>query len=149
METSTIMIQTSNYSRKGQDPTAIAISYSVVPQVRAFCSGIRHMPELGPSGALLGLWKAGKITEEEYSYIYLDLLTKRNLSPTTILEMLPDDCYLICYEKPYEFCHRRILADYIYKDTGVYIPEWLTDEENERFKKAAKQQDYVESVLEF
>ena len=143
------MIYTSNYSRKGQDPTAISVSYSVVPQVRAFCPGIRHMPELGPSGALLGLWKKEQITEEEYSYIYLDLLTKRNLSPEVIIEMLPNDCYLICYEKPYEFCHRRILADYIQKGTGVFIPEWLTEEETERFEKAAKQQEYVESVLEF
>lgn len=143
------MIQTSNYVRKGQDPTAISISYSIVPRVREFCPGIRRMPELGPSGSLLGLWKKGQITEEEYAYVYLDILTKRALSPETILEMLPKDCYLLCYEGPFEFCHRHLLAEYIERGTGVVIREWLTEEENKKYEKAAKQQEYVESVLEF
>ncbi len=143
------MIQTSNYNRKGQDPIAIAISYSIIPQVREFCPGLRHMPELGPSGSLLGKWKKGQLTEEEYSHIYLDDLAKRNLSPKVIIEMLPENCFLLCYEKPYTFCHRRVLADYIHRGTGLFIPEWLNEEETIRFEKTAKQQDYVESVLEF
>lgn len=143
------MIYTSNYSRKGNDLTSISISYSIIPQIRMQCPDLKFMPELGPDWFLLSKWKDGLITEEEYTYTYLDILARRAFTPEMIVEMLPKDCFLLCYEGPFEFCHRHILADYIHKGTGVFIPEWLTEEETKRYEKAAKQQEYVESVLEF
>ena len=143
------MIQTSNYSRKGNDLKSISISYSIIPQIRMNCPDLRHMPELGPNWFLLSKWKDGLITEEQYTYEYLDILAKRVLSPDAVLEMLPKDCYLLCYEAPHDFCHRHVLAEYIERGTGVVIREWLTEEETKKFEKAAKQEEYVESVLEF
>ena len=33
------------------------------------------------------------------------------------------DIIFLCHEPISEFCHRRVLADYIKLQTGVYIPE--------------------------
>ena len=30
---------------------------------------------------------------------------------------------LLCHENEYELCHRRLVADYIELETGIYIPE--------------------------
>lgn len=32
-------------------------------------------------------------------------------------------CVLLCWEKPGEFCHRRVLASWIQEQTGILIPE--------------------------
>ena len=143
------MRYTSNYSRKGNDPTAISISFSVIPRIRENCPQLQFRRELGPNWPLLSKWKANLITQDEYAYEYLDLLARRNLSPQGIVDSLPENCYLLCYEGPFEFCHRHILTKYIYEGTGIAIPEWLTEEEEAKFKKAAKQEEYVDTVLEF
>ncbi len=36
---------------------------------------------------------------------------------------------LLCHEPIDEFCHRRVLADYIELETGMYIPEVSVDED--------------------
>ena len=36
---------------------------------------------------------------------------------------------LLCHEPIDDFCHRRVLADYIELETGMYIPEISVDEE--------------------
>ena len=35
---------------------------------------------------------------------------------------------LLCHEDPTEFCHRRLVADYIELETGLYIPEVSVNE---------------------
>ena len=39
-----------------------------------------------------------------------------------------DDIILLCYEEPGEFCHRRLVADYLELMTGIYIPEISIDD---------------------
>jgi len=41
---------------------------------------------------------------------------------------------LLCHEPIDEFCHRRLIADYIELKTGIYIPE-ISVEENGQAKK--------------
>ena len=36
---------------------------------------------------------------------------------------------MLCHEPIDEFCHRRIIADYIELETGIYIPEVSVDEQ--------------------
>ena len=41
----------------------------------------------------------------------------------TLEEKFGTDIIFLCHEPVNEFCHRRVLADYIELQTGVYIPE--------------------------
>ena len=41
----------------------------------------------------------------------------------TLEAMFGSDIIFLCHEPIDEFCHRRVLADYIKLQTGVYIPE--------------------------
>ena len=142
------MIYTSNYARQGTNTNAIAISYSIVPGIRQWFNG-KHLPILGPSGDLLGRYKAGNLTEKAYVFEYIGLLAKRNISPERVLEMIPDGSFLLCYERPFEFCHRSILSEYVLRGTGIHFPEWFTDEEIEQFRKAEAQQSTVDNLLSF
>ena len=72
---------------------------------------ITHIPE-GNEAALA--FKAGsgliaKDTEQEV----LD----------EIIRFFGDDATLLCFEKAGEFCHRRLVAEWIEKGTGVEVPE--------------------------
>ena len=51
-----------------------------------------------------------------------------NLLLDTLEEKYGDDIILLCYENEKQFCHRRILADYIELETGLYVPEVAVDE---------------------
>ena len=41
----------------------------------------------------------------------------------TLQEKFGSQIILLCHEPINEFCHRRLVADYIYLQTGIYIPE--------------------------
>ena len=41
-----------------------------------------------------------------------------------ILTNHAENVVLICYEKPDEFCHRHLVADWITQGTGMEVKEW-------------------------
>ena len=72
-----------------------------------------------------------KQIEDEYikSYYddrlkYIDVLELLN----TLHKQFGDNIILLCHEPVDEFCHRRLIADYIEINTGLYIPEVSVDE---------------------
>ena len=64
--------------------------------------------------------------EDEYIESFYNIRLK-NLDVRELLYELEDrfgkDIILLCHENIDEFCHRRLLADYIEIETGIYIPE--------------------------
>lgn len=67
-----------------------------------------------------------KKIEDEYIESYyetrlkeLDVLDLLN----TLYERFGNNIILLCHESIDEFCHRRLVADYIELKTGIYIPE--------------------------
>ena len=72
-----------------------------------------------------------KQIEDEYIESYYNLRLK-NLDVEELLITLynkfGDNIILLCHEPVEEFCHRRLLADYIELKTGIYIPEIITEE---------------------
>ena len=69
----------------------------------------------------------------EYEYIKSYYETRLlNMDVYELLETLykkfGKEIILLCHEPIKEFCHRRVLADYIELETGIYIPEVSTDE---------------------
>ena len=73
-----------------------------------------------------------KQIEDEYIRSYYDIRLK-DLDAKELLYILSEkfgnDIILLCHESIDEFCHRRLLADYIELETGIYIPEVNVDEQ--------------------
>ena len=71
--------------------------------------------------------------EDEYILSYYETRLKGLDVRKLLLELesrFGKDIILLCHEDIEEFCHRRILADYIELETGIYIPEVSIDENN-------------------
>lgn len=72
-----------------------------------------------------------KQIEDEYIKSYYDTRLK-DLDVKELLYILKEkfgyNIILLCHEKVDEFCHRRLDADYIELETGIYIPEVSVDE---------------------
>ncbi len=128
-------IQTSNYARKGSDPLSISIS-ATVPK---WYNG-RRLDVLAPTWQMVE-----DIIQDEYDLAYISLLLKRGLTGQQVLDMLPEECFLLCYESPTDHCHRRLLAEWIEHETGFHIPEWKNAVEIEQEKKKT----LVDNLLEF
>lgn len=78
-----------------------------------------------PSASLLTHYKEGTVNEEEYRKQFLDNLS--SIDPAPIIDDLKDraagrDIYLLCYEKPSDFCHRHIVAEWL-KEHGIDCEE--------------------------
>jgi uncharacterized protein YeaO (DUF488 family) len=131
------VIFTSNYARNGNHPNAMAISASVPkwfdkPQLKS----------LAPTWDMINAFKAGELTEEEYSSLYVELLETRELDPKEVFESLPNGAILLCYEKPNEFCHRRVLAKWLEEANKQPILEWVSEQE-------AEKERIVDDLLQF
>ena len=73
-----------------------------------------------------------KVIEDEYIKSYYDIRLK-NLNIEELLNIFYNkfgsDIILLCHEPVDEFCHRRLIADYIELNTGIYIPEIKQDKD--------------------
>lgn len=81
---------------------------------------------LAPSEYILKRYKDGVINEEQYTKEYIEYLESRKdkiIDYLRILFLDKRNVVFLCYEKSGDFCHRRILADWFKKNTGLEIPE--------------------------
>lgn len=53
------------------------------------------------------------INADDYIIRYLALLAERGKSPQEVADALPEGAVLLCYEKPTDFCHRHIAAEWL------------------------------------
>ena len=85
----------------------------------------REYKLLAPSKELLDWWrftgKTGEEKETEYKKEYWGLI--KHLDPKAVFEFLGDDAVLLCYEKPGDFCHRRLVAKWLEVKLGIMVPE--------------------------
>ena len=76
--------------------------------------------------------KFRKQIEDEYIKSYYETRLK-NLDVMDLLSTFEDkfgyNIILLCHENADEFCHRRLIADYIELQTGIYIPEIAVSEQ--------------------
>ena len=73
-----------------------------------------HDVDLAPTKDLLSKYRKKEISWEEYEIEYLNLLDIRKISTKIITEDMNGDC-LLCSEHEPDFCHRRLLAEYLQK----------------------------------
>jgi uncharacterized protein YeaO (DUF488 family) len=85
---------------------------------------------LAPNYWLLKQYKDKTIDTENYTnYFYTDVLDK--LDPAIVWHDLTqlgngENIAILCYERPGEFCHRRIVAEWLESTLGVLVPEFTT-----------------------
>jgi Protein of unknown function, DUF488. len=101
---------TSYYAKSGSDKDAVAISQGVPKWFKG-----RVYKKVAPS------WRMIKLPEPQYRIEYANLLSK--LDAEEVYNELGKNAIILCYEKPNEFCHRRLVADWIKNKLGIYVPE--------------------------
>lgn len=133
-------IMTSNYARKGGDANSVAISCTVPPWYEGTVMAI-----LAPMWNNVKNVRQGNITIEYFNNLYINTLLERKLTPESILEIIPNNSILLCYESPGKSCHRRTLAAWLEQHTGIIIPEWMNDKET----RQKGQENVVDSLVDF
>jgi hypothetical protein len=118
------MIYTSNYVRSAK----YALSYAISVKPPEWYVG-KCLPQLAPTWDMVNQSKSGRLTHAQYTEQYINLLSKRRFTPDRVMDALPDNSRLLCYESPGEFCHRRILAQWIQDELGLIISEWVSEED--------------------
>ena len=79
------------------------------------------LEQLRPPKWLLRGHKEGEITDAEFKHYYHNAVL-RGLSPVAWGKRLQGKV-LLCWEKPGDFCHRHIVADWLRK-AGFEVKEW-------------------------
>lgn len=80
-----------------------------------------ELTEFRPPAWILEGFKAGSITEKEFKHYYKNIVL-RGFSPVSWGKRLQGKV-LLCLEKPGDFCHRNIVADWLRK-AGFEVKEW-------------------------
>lgn len=109
------MIQTSNFAKHANHPDAISISAKAPVNYKG-----KEFKTLAPKWHFFKKYKEDG-DSEYYTKCYQEEVLKR-LNPKEIYDKL-DGAILLCYEKPGEFCHRRLVADWLEKSLGIEVPE--------------------------
>lgn len=107
-------IQTSYFSKyKGDNGINIAIGKP------KFYKGPSY-PDLFPTWELLKHYK--KYNDKEYYVLEYQKQILLKLNPDKVYDDLKDKV-LLCWERSGEFCHRRIIAAWVYRYTGHIVNE--------------------------
>lgn len=105
---------TSSFKISGMMNNAVAISRTVPD----WYVGLRFM-SLAPPQNMIYLGKTGMT--REFTWRYRNEVLAR-LDPRKVYEVL-EDKILVCWEAPGEFCHRRLVAEWLEEAVGVEIAE--------------------------
>ena len=71
-----------------------------------------HILDFAPTKEMLSQYRKKEISWDEYRGAYLDLLQSRDIKRTVAITTLHRGC-LLCSEHEPDFCHRRLLAEYL------------------------------------
>jgi uncharacterized protein (DUF488 family) len=72
----------------------------------------RHLPVLAPGKELLDEYKAKKPDWKTYETRLRALLRERHVEDVVSKKVIADSCLLCSEDKP-QYCHRRVVADYL------------------------------------
>lgn len=129
-------ITTSNYTKRG----GYANSYAISIKAPSYYHG-KHFPLLAPTWDMVMGVKNGKLNEHQYAEMYFNH-TQRKITAERVLDLLPDNACLLCYEPGFTFCHRRLVAMWIETETGIKVPEWVEPSVTNRY-------NFINNTMEF
>lgn len=88
-------------------------------------------------------WDLVKIKDENiYTKRYKKEVLDR-LDPFQVYKDLGENAVLLCWEKPGDFCHRRLVAEWLEENLGISVPEFKTEKQ----KQAEERKKIEESQL--
>ena len=124
------MIYTSYFAKLKKLPNDV-IPISICAKVPSWYNGLEYK-KLAPSYDILMQYKSNP-NEELYIKRFKEEILNKRISTQTVLDLLalvgnfkglnysPDIC-LLCYEKPTDFCHRHLVADWL-NENGHEVKE--------------------------
>lgn len=71
-----------------------------------------HIPALAPTSEMLDGYKKKRGSWAHYEASFLELMRQRKVERLISAELLENSC-LLCSEHSPEFCHRRLVVDYL------------------------------------
>lgn len=71
-----------------------------------------HRSDLAPTQPMLDAYRKGGGTWAEYEHQFLQLMKRRRIEETASRELL-DNSVLLCSEDKPDYCHRRLVAEYL------------------------------------
>ena len=81
----------------------------------------KEYKKLAPKYWFLMQYKEDRDKEHYIHHYKKEVLDK--LDPQTVYDELGHDAVLLCYEKPSDFCHRHIVAEWLNESLGLFITE--------------------------
>ena len=112
------MIYTSNYRIAGRHPDAVATSQGIPRWFRG-----RVYKALAPHRWMIKIGANGDPKEvARFRALYYEKI----LAPLDVRQVLADlgeTAILLCWEAPDSYCHRRLVAEWIERETGIVVPE--------------------------
>lgn len=109
-------MNTSNYSKNGNNPTAVSIAGKAPIGYKG-----REYKKLAPKYWFFKKYKDDGDKNFYIQYYYKEVLD--NLDPQIVFAELGEDSIILCYEKEGDFCHRRLVAEWLQNKLGVVIEE--------------------------
>jgi uncharacterized protein (DUF488 family) len=118
-------VQTASFFSPGLDLTdtrCVSIARSAPRGYRG-----RRCDVLAPTWPMIRLAKAGDF--DGYREQYVQILHTLNAADVVArLRAVVGDAILLCWEPAGQFCHRRLVAEWIEHETGLVVPEWTSVE---------------------
>jgi hypothetical protein len=111
------MVETSSFRRAKDDPRCVAISARVPKDYNG-----RRCKKLAPPYWMVKKSKSGQMTDKEFEREFKRCVLEK-LDAREILEEIGDDAILLCWEKPGEFCHRTLVAEWLSEELGIKVKE--------------------------
>ena len=112
--------KTKKYEEAGLIPVAIS---DITP---SFYEGMCYR-EFAPRYEMFQRWKNGEINNTDYTQEYknyLNTLNKEEIREDLDSPYQTGNLIFLCYEKPGDFCHRHVLADWLEENFGYDVKEW-------------------------
>ncbi len=114
------MLYTSYFGRvKNMNPDLL---FAVTASKPEFFNG-KHLKCVAPDYKWVDDYKHGRITDLQYTNLYINYLNNNKENIISQIKSLPDNSMLLCYEVNGKFCHRHILAKWL-RQNGILIEEY-------------------------
>lgn len=76
-----------------------------------------HLPDLAPTKEMLDAYRNGHRDWQTYEREFLALMDDRRVAKKAIKRTIANACLLCSEDKP-EYCHRRLVAEYLHRHWG-------------------------------
>lgn len=83
-----------------------------------------HLPDLAPTKEMLDAYRSGHRDWQTYEREFLALMDDRRVAKKAIKRTIANACLLCSEDKP-EYCHRRLVAEYLHHHWGNVEVEHL------------------------